>query len=163
MVEMSNEIKKYFSNLQNEVDKCYEIAENARKKGLDPEIYVESPQAKDLAGRVEKLVGPEGVADLIRKLKNQGKGDDEIVFQVVSDVLDQKVGNIETMEERVEANKQQECVHHWIIETACSPMSWGKCKHCGRIAEFHNTHTNEFVTHDKLPVKQLASMTEESQ
>ena len=66
---MSEEMREYITYLQQKVDKYYEIAEKARKKGLDPELYVESPQAKDLAGRVEKLVGPEGVANLIRKLK----------------------------------------------------------------------------------------------
>jgi len=102
MVEMSKEMEAYFSQIQNDVDKCYEIADNARLKGLDPEIFVESPQAKDLAGRVEKLVGPEGVAEVIRGLKKQGKTDDEIVFQVVSDILDQKIGKITSLEARVE-------------------------------------------------------------
>ena len=99
---MSKETEEYFSKLQNEVDKCYEIAEKAREKGLDPETFVESPQAKDLAGRVEKLVGPLGVADLIRDLKTQGKTEDEIVFQVVSDILGQIIGDIDSLEERVE-------------------------------------------------------------
>lgn len=102
MVEMSKETEEYFYNLQKDVDECYEIAENARQKGLDPEIFVESPQAKDLAGRVEKLVGPQGVAKLIRKLKILGKSEDEIVFQVVSDILGQKIGVIGSLEERVE-------------------------------------------------------------
>ena len=102
MVEMSKEMEAYFSQIQNDVDKCYEIADNARLKGLDPEIFVESPQAKDLAGRVEKLVGPEGVAEVIRSLKKQGKTDDEIVFQVVSDILDQKIVKITSLEARVE-------------------------------------------------------------
>ena len=102
MVEMSKEMEEYFSQIQIDVDKCYEIADNARQKGLDPEIFVESPQAKDLAGRVEKLVGPEGVAEVIRSLKNQGKSDDEIVFQVVSDILDQKIGKITSLDARVE-------------------------------------------------------------
>ena len=102
MVEMCKETEEYFYNLQRDVDKCYEIAENARKKGLDPEIFVESPQAKDLAGRVEKLVGPKGVAKLIRSLKDLGKSEDEIVFQVVSDILGQKLGLIKSLEERVE-------------------------------------------------------------
>jgi len=99
---MSDQMEVYFSMIQQKVDQCYEIAERAREKGLDPETFVESPQAKDLAGRVEKLVGPEGVADIIRELKNQSKTDDEIVFQVVSDILDKKVGNIKLLEERVE-------------------------------------------------------------
>jgi len=102
MVEMSKEMEAYFSQIQNDVDKCYEIADNARQKGLDPEVFVESPQAKDLAGRVEKLVGPEGVAEVIRRLKNQSKTDDEIVFKVVSDILDQKIGEIISLEARVE-------------------------------------------------------------
>lgn len=102
MVEVSREMEAYFSMIQKKVDDCYEIAEKARKKGLDPETFVESPQAKDLAGRVEKLVGPEGVAEIIRELKRKGKNDDEIVFQVVSDILDNKIGNIKLLEDRVE-------------------------------------------------------------
>ncbi len=99
---MSKNVENYISLLQRDVDKCYEIAEKARQKGLDPETYVESPQAKDLAGRVEKLVGPKGVADVIRVLKSQGKKEDEIVFQVVSDILSQKIVKIDSLDERVE-------------------------------------------------------------
>ena len=91
MVEMSEEMESYFEYLQRKVNECYDLAEEARKKGLDPEDYVESPQAKDLAGRVEKLVGPEGVAEVIRTLKEEGKNDDEITFQIVSDILDKKI------------------------------------------------------------------------
>ena len=99
---MSEEIREYFSTIQKNVDNCYKIAEAARQKGFDPELFVESPQAKDLAGRVEKLVGPDGVAELIRDLKSMGKNDDEIVFHVVSEILDQNLGNINSLEERVE-------------------------------------------------------------
>ena len=102
MVEMSKEMESYFEDLQRKVNKCYDLAEEARKKGLDPENYVESPQAKDLAGRVEKLVGPEGVAEVIRTLKDEGKNDDEITFQIVSDILDKKIGNIKSLDNRVE-------------------------------------------------------------
>ncbi|MFO8019408.1 MAG: DNA-directed DNA polymerase II large subunit [Promethearchaeia archaeon] len=102
MVEMSKEMKDYFNKIQQEVDKCYELAGIARGKGYDPDLEVESPQAKDLAGRVEKLVGPEGVAKVIRELKSQGKSDDEIVFQVVSDILDKKIGDIGERDMRVE-------------------------------------------------------------
>ncbi|MHA1913936.1 MAG: hypothetical protein ACW97V_06180 [Promethearchaeota archaeon] len=68
---MSKEMEEYFDTIQNKVDQCYAIAEEARNKGFDPEIFVESPQAKDLAGRVEKLVGPEGIAEVIRNLKKK--------------------------------------------------------------------------------------------
>ncbi|MHA1490128.1 MAG: DNA polymerase II large subunit [Promethearchaeota archaeon] len=102
MVEMSKDMEKYLVLIQQKVDQCYDIAEEARLKGRDPELYVESLQAKDLAGRVEKLVGPEGVAEVIRGLKKKGLTDDEIVFQIVSDILEKKIGNIEELEERVE-------------------------------------------------------------
>lgn len=99
---MSKEMEKYFNTIQNQVDRCYIIAEEARGKGLDPEEYVECPQAKDLAGRVEKLVGPSGIAELIRNLKESGLNDDEIVFKVVTDILEEKIGNIDSLEGRVE-------------------------------------------------------------
>ena len=102
MSDTSKEMEEYFTLIQQKVDLCYKIAEEARQKGLDPETFVESPQAKDLAGRVEKLVGPEGIADVIRNLKKLGKSDDEIVFQAVSDILEKKLGKIESLDERVE-------------------------------------------------------------
>ncbi len=92
----------YFNQIQKQVDKCYSIAERARQKGLDPELEVESPQAKDLAGRVEKLVGPKGVAELIRELKKKDLTEDELIFKVVTDILDRKIGSIDTLEARVD-------------------------------------------------------------
>jgi len=99
---MSEGMKRYFENIQNQVDECYDLAGEARKKGYDPELYVECPQARDLAGRVEKLVGPEGVAEVIRNLKDEGMNEDQIVFKVVSDILEKRIGNIEDLEQRVE-------------------------------------------------------------
>ena len=64
-------MEDYFSNLQREVDICYDVARRARKIGLDPEVDVEIPQAQDLAARVEKLLFEwevEGVASRIREL-----------------------------------------------------------------------------------------------
>ncbi|MFX1477584.1 MAG: DNA polymerase II large subunit, partial [Promethearchaeota archaeon] len=102
MVKMNKEIEDYFISIQDQVNQCYAIAEEARCKGFDPEEFVESPQAKDLAGRVEKLVGPDGIANVIRNLKDAGLSDDQIVFKIVEDILDERIGNIESLEERVE-------------------------------------------------------------
>ena len=102
MSEMSKKMEEYFREIQTQVDQCYSTAEKARQKGFDPELFVESPQAKDLAGRVEKLVGPKGVAEVIRNLKSKGLKEDELVFKVVSDILDKKIGNIDSLGERVE-------------------------------------------------------------
>lgn len=98
---MSKKMEEYFNNIQKNVNQCYEVAEKARQKGLDPEVFVESPQAKDLAGRVEKLVGPDGVAQVIREFKKQALTEDEIVFRIVSDILEKKIGRIESLDERV--------------------------------------------------------------
>jgi len=57
----------YFKNLEENAKKCYEIAEKAREMGKDPEDHVEIPMAEDLASRVEKLFGIEGVANIIRE------------------------------------------------------------------------------------------------
>jgi len=101
MADMSKKTESYFNSIQKQVDECYSIAEQARQKGFDPELEVESPQAKDLAGRVEKLVGPMGVAEVIRELKLKGLTEDELVFKVVGDILDKKIEKIESLEDRV--------------------------------------------------------------
>ena len=71
MAEMSREMREYFESLENKADKCYKIAEEARKMGIDPEPFVEIPRAKDLAARVEELTGVKGISDEIRKLSRE--------------------------------------------------------------------------------------------
>lgn len=66
-VAVSEKMGAYFKSLQDEADRCYSVARNARKAGLDPELDVEIPQAEDLASRVEKLLNFEGIAELIRE------------------------------------------------------------------------------------------------
>jgi DNA polymerase II large subunit len=61
-------MKRYFSSLKEEAISAARIAQRARTRGFDPTKEVEIPFADDLAGRVEKLVGPEGVAKRIREL-----------------------------------------------------------------------------------------------
>ena len=50
----------YFDRLEAETNHLYDIANEARSRGLDVETKTEVPLAKDLAERVEGLVGPEG-------------------------------------------------------------------------------------------------------
>ena len=63
---VSSDMRSYFSKFQKNIELCYSIANEARKKGFDPKFEVEIPQALDLATRVEQLVGPEGIAPQIR-------------------------------------------------------------------------------------------------
>ena len=59
----------YFERLESETLKLYDIANEARSKGFDVELETEIPLAKDLAERVEGLVGPKGIAKRIKELE----------------------------------------------------------------------------------------------
>jgi DNA polymerase II large subunit len=58
----------YFQNLKAQFDKVYDLASQARAKGLDPSLQPEPLVTYDVAERVEKGVGPRGVAARIREL-----------------------------------------------------------------------------------------------
>ena len=87
-IAVSSSMREYFSQLQKELDRCYDIASNAREEGLDPEFTVEIPQALDLAARVEQLVGPKEIAAKIRqttkKIGNRELVSLEIARQIVN-------------------------------------------------------------------------------
>jgi len=54
---ISKDIEKYFDNIDQEVKTAYSLAKKARKKGYDPEDDVSLPLAKNMAERIEGLVG----------------------------------------------------------------------------------------------------------
>ena len=87
-IAASTVMQTYFQKLQKEIDKCYSLANTARKKGKDPVVTVEIPQALDLAARVEQLVGPRDIATSIRKetkkINNRELVSLEIARQIVS-------------------------------------------------------------------------------
>ncbi|MHA1746155.1 MAG: DNA polymerase II large subunit [Promethearchaeota archaeon] len=89
-VIMSDKMKKYFAEIETDVLAIYELANEARRIGIDPSTEVECPPARDMAGRVEKLVGPIGIADELRKLKEGGADQDELCFQAIDWVLEGK-------------------------------------------------------------------------
>lgn len=70
----------YFSLIEKEVEKCYKVAGIAREKGLDQERKVEISLAKDLAERVEELVGPKKVAGRIREILNKMDREEASLF-----------------------------------------------------------------------------------
>ncbi|WP_297498537.1 DNA-directed DNA polymerase II large subunit [Thermococcus sp.] len=97
----SPEMKAYFESLQREIDKAYEIARKARSEGKDPSPDVEVPQATDMAGRVESLVGPPGVAGRIRELvKEYGK--ELAALNIVDEIIDGKFGDLGSKERYAE-------------------------------------------------------------
>ena len=76
----------YFKSLEEDTDKLYAIAKQARSKGYDIELEPEIPLAKDLAERVEGLVGPKGVANKIKELEDK-MSREEVAFQIARDIV----------------------------------------------------------------------------
>ncbi len=81
----------YFEKLEHETKKLYKIAEEARSKGLDVTRNVEVPLAKDLAERVEGLVGPKGVAKRIKELEKEYGDRDIVAFKLAAEIASQKI------------------------------------------------------------------------
>ncbi|MDP1553719.1 MAG: DNA polymerase II large subunit [Methanobacteriaceae archaeon] len=75
----------YFEELESETKKLYKIAEEARSKGLDVSTEPEIPLAKDLAERVEGLVGPEGIAERIKFLEEQSDRE-QAAFKIAAEI-----------------------------------------------------------------------------
>ncbi|MFH1056285.1 MAG: DNA polymerase II large subunit [Candidatus Micrarchaeota archaeon] len=71
----SQQMLDYFSSLESEFEKHLQTAVKAREKGFDPSERVEIAPAQDVAARVEGLVGPVGVAKVIRELSAQHNRD----------------------------------------------------------------------------------------
>jgi len=81
-----------FMTISNEeIERCYAIAKEARSKGLDPSDEVEIVPAPDLAARVEGIVGPKGIAQHIREI-SKGKNRTQLAFAAAEAVLDNKFG-----------------------------------------------------------------------
>ena len=95
----------YFDRLEADTHHLYEIANEARSKGLDVETKTEVPLAKDLAERVEGLVGPEGVANRIKELeKNMDR--ESVAFEIAAEIAD---GTFELHGEKADYNEEQRC------------------------------------------------------
>lgn len=83
-----DELKSYFTRLESDLKLSLSIANDARRKGTDFVNEVEITLAPDVAGRVEGLVGPPGIKELIRELVAQKKSRDEVAFEVAKRIVD---------------------------------------------------------------------------
>lgn len=91
-------IQEYFDKINQQLKKIYSIAVKARKKGLDPTLDVEIPIAKDIADRVEGLIGPKNVGEKIRILEKQGLSREKVAFEIAEEIC---LGNF------IEASKEE--------------------------------------------------------
>ncbi|ASJ10652.1 DNA polymerase II large subunit [Thermococcus sp. P6] len=101
MVTSSPEMEAYFESLEREIDRAYELARKAREQGKDPSLEVEVPRATDMAGRVESLVGPKGVAERIRALVRE-YGKELAALKVVDEIIEGKFGDLGSKEKYAE-------------------------------------------------------------
>ena len=94
-------MEAYFEGLEKQLEKAYRVAEEARKKGFDPSLFPEIPIAKDLAERVEGLVGPEGISHRIRELDKEVSRE-EAAFTIAKEIVEGKHGTFKGLEETFE-------------------------------------------------------------
>ncbi|AGK60633.1 DNA polymerase II large subunit [Archaeoglobus sulfaticallidus PM70-1] len=93
-IKFLKEIKDYHSLLLKKVEEAYHVAETARSKGLDPERRVEIPVAKNMAERVEKLIGIP-IAKRIEELEESGLEREKICFKIAEEIIKGEFGKFD--------------------------------------------------------------------
>lgn len=78
---------EYFEALEEEAKAIYSLADEARTKFVDPFDTVEAIPTRNLAERVEGLVGPQYISDEIKKLQEEGLSREKIVEKVIDWIL----------------------------------------------------------------------------
>jgi DNA polymerase II large subunit len=91
-------VREYQRMLSEKLEEAYRVAEAARSKGLDPEPKVEVLIAKDMAERVEKLIGLKGLARRIRELEEEGLERDRICFRIADEITEGKFGRMDFLD-----------------------------------------------------------------
>jgi DNA polymerase II large subunit len=92
-VEMPQIYKKYFTELETKLNKLYKRAEEARRKGLDASLEVDAKITTDIAERIEKLIGPPGITQRMRELKNMDRN--EMSFMIAKEIALGRFGILE--------------------------------------------------------------------
>jgi DNA polymerase II large subunit len=98
----SDTMLSYFSTLETELNRAIDLANHARANGADPTPAIEIPIAKDLADRVEKLIGVEGVAKRLRELEST-MSREEASLQLGFEVSSGKIKQFESKRDAIEA------------------------------------------------------------
>ncbi|MFC7234929.1 DNA polymerase II large subunit [Halosegnis marinus] len=98
---MRPEDEAYFERLETRLDGAFEVAEEAKTRGEDPHPEVEIPVAKDMADRVENILGIEGVAERVRELEGQ-MSREEAALELVTDFVEGTVGDYDSRAGKIE-------------------------------------------------------------
>ena len=93
--------ERYFERIESRLDQAFERAEAAKAQGWDPTCEVEIPVAKDMADRVENILGIPGVAERVRELEGQ-MSREEAALELVTDFVEGSVGDYESKAGKIE-------------------------------------------------------------
>ncbi|GGJ14007.1 hypothetical protein GCM10008995_24860 [Halobellus salinus] len=93
--------ERYFERIEDRLDKAFDRAERAKRQGHDPEPEVEIPVARDMADRVENILGIDGVADRVRDLEGQ-MSREEAALELVTDFVEGAVGDYDGRAGKIE-------------------------------------------------------------
>jgi len=108
---LSEKTKKYFEKFDKEIKNVYDLAEAAKKTGLDPVDKVEIPLAHTMAQKCVELIAtmyPQmsgcGIDERMLELeKDYGKLDSTVVFKIAEEVAKQKFCKFENLLQAIDA------------------------------------------------------------
>lgn len=109
----------YFEKLEKETKKLYDLAAKARSMGRDVHTEIEIPLAKDLAERVEGLVGPVGIAQRIKELESE-MSREEAAFNIAAEIASADLKD--TKEDEI---TQRELMADQALRTALAILTEG--------------------------------------
>lgn len=93
--------ERYFERLESQLDEAFDVAERAKERGADPKPEVEIPTARDMADRVENILGIDGVAERVRELEGE-MSREEAALELAEDFAEGRVGDYESKAGKVE-------------------------------------------------------------
>ncbi|UCH57901.1 MAG: DNA polymerase II large subunit [Candidatus Bathyarchaeota archaeon] len=92
-LQMSEEYREYFGSLEEGLNELYEVAKRARSKGLDPTLEPEPQITRDIAERIEKLIGPPGIGERMRELSGIDRR--ELAFRLAEEIVEGRFGEMD--------------------------------------------------------------------
>ncbi|SEA17424.1 DNA polymerase II large subunit [Haloplanus vescus] len=98
---MTPDDEQYFARIEDQLDEAFDRAERARGRGADPSEEVEIPVARDMADRVENILGIDGVAERVRELDGE-MSREEAALALVTDFVEGSVGDYDTNAGKIE-------------------------------------------------------------
>jgi len=98
---MNADDERYFERLEDQLDEAFAVASAAKEQGKDPEPEIEIPVARDMADRVENILGIDGVAARVRELEGE-MSREEAALALVTDFVEGTVGEYDSRAGKVE-------------------------------------------------------------